>query len=253
MIRTARSASRRLMPAAIHHWLRARWHGGEYVPPVGRVRFGSFRRAAPFSRAWGTERGLPIDRYYIERFLAEHAADIHGYVLEVGDDRYTSRFGGARVVQSDVLHVEDTRHATIVADLTAGDSLPTNRFDCVICTQTLPFIYDVRAAIRTLYRILKPGGVLLGSVAGVGHPISRFDMDRWGDYWRFTTLSTRLLLEEAFPAAGVTVKAYGNPLAATAFMMGLAAEDLTGNELDYCNPDYEVAIVLRALKPRPGP
>ena len=85
--------------------------------------------------------------------------------------------------------------ATLVADLTRAENIPSNTFDCIICTQTLMFIYNVQAAIRTLYRILKPGGVLLATVAGVSHQISRHDMERWGDYWRFTSLSTRLLFQ----------------------------------------------------------
>ena len=68
--------------------------GGDRVPPVGRVRFGDLRRLTPISRYFGFDRGLPVDRYYIERFLARNASEIAGRVLEVGDDGYTRRFGG---------------------------------------------------------------------------------------------------------------------------------------------------------------
>ena len=37
------------------------------------------------ARAGGRDRGTPIDRHYIERFLDEHRADIRGRVLEVRD------------------------------------------------------------------------------------------------------------------------------------------------------------------------
>ena len=50
------------------------------------VRFGSFRRLTPISRLWGSDRGLPIDRYYLERFLERHAGDVRGHVLEFYDD-----------------------------------------------------------------------------------------------------------------------------------------------------------------------
>ena len=39
----------------------------------------------PVSDHWGWDRGTPVDRYYIEQFLAEHAADVRGRVLEVKD------------------------------------------------------------------------------------------------------------------------------------------------------------------------
>jgi len=248
MKNTAINIVRHILPTPVRRWLKAQVAGSEYIPPVGWVRFGSFRRAEPFSREWGMDRGLPIDRYYIEKFLSEHSADISGCVLEIGDDRYTRKFGSENVLKSDVLHVVGTPQTTIVADLTSGDNIASDRFDCIICTQTLSFIYDVRAAIRTLHRILKPGGVLLVTLPGGIHQISRFDMDQWGDYWRFTSLSARLLFEEIF-GKNVQLKAYGNVMAATAFINGLAAEDLRSHELDDCHTDYEVSIAVRAVKP----
>lgn len=218
-------------------------------PPVGRVAPQSLWRLKPISRVYGIDRGQPIDRYYIERFLAAHAHDIHGWVLEIADDIYTRRFGGSRVIRSEVLHVEEGHpKTTLVADLTRADHIPSDTFDCIICTQTLPVIYDLRAAIKTLHRILKPGGVLLATMPGISK-ISRYDMDRWGYYWNFTSLSAHRLFTEAFDPATIDVQVHGNVLAAIAFLHGLAAEELTQAELDYRDPDYEISIAVRAVKP----
>src|SRR4029079_14872337 len=149
----AEAIARRTVPSPVLNWMRARRNNSEYIPPVGWVRFGSFRRRLPLSDNWGFDRGAPIDRYYIERFLAEHSSDICGHVLEIGDNRYTRRIGGTKVTRSDVLHVKATREATIVTDLAHDKVIPSETFDCIICTQTLQAIYDVRAAIRTLYRV----------------------------------------------------------------------------------------------------
>jgi len=220
------------------------------------MRFGSLRRLEPVSRVFGLDRGKPIDRYFIENFLARRAEDIHGHVLEIGDNTYTVQFGGAKVSQSDVLHATPGNpKANIIADLTSAHQIPSDTFDCIILTQTLQYIFDPKAAIGTLYRILKPGGVLLVTVPGISQ-ISRYDMDRWGDYWRFTTLSTRGLFEEVFPSGSVETNAHGNVFVAIAFLHGLAAEELTKRELDYLDPDYEVIITVRAVKPlnrRPRP
>ena len=233
----------------VRRWLRTLQKRLMRWPPVGRVRFGSLRRLQPISRVFGFDRGLCIDRYYIENFLACHTDDVRGCVLEIGDDTYTRTFGGGRVTKSDVLHVsEGNPKATIVADLICADNVPSNTFDCAIFTQTLQFIYDVQAAVRTLYRILKPGGVLLATFPGISQ-ISRHDMNRWGEYWRFTTISARLLFEEVFPAENIRVQAHGNVLVAIAFLHGLAAEELTKQELNYHDPDYEVIITVRAVKP----
>lgn len=223
-------------------------------PPVGTLRFGSLRRLTPFSRKWGVERGTPIDRYYIESFLARHAGeeqyaagDIHGHVLEVGDDMYSREFG-VGVEKIDVFHAQSERpEATLVGDLASPGDVPLDAFDCVICTQTLNVIYDVEAAVRTLHRMLRPGGVLLATVPGISQ-IVRPDRDLWGDYWRFTSLAARKLLESSFPAQNVTVESYGNVLSSAAFLYGVAAEELKPRELEPRDPDYELLIGMRAVK-----
>jgi SAM-dependent methyltransferase len=241
--------ARRRVRDAIYRIRRLR-HRFKRQVPVGWVRFGSFRRVQPIDPELGWNWGKCIDRYYIEAFLAQYATDVYGHVLEVYDNSYTRRFGGERVNRSDVLHyVTGNPKATIVADLTCANQVPSNTFDCIILTQTLQFIYDVRAAIHTLYRILKPGGVLLATCHGISQ-ISRYDMDRWGEYWRFTSLSARKLFTEVFPEDSVTVQPYGNVLAATAFLHGLTAQELRPEELDYHDSDYEVILGVRATKPK---
>jgi len=236
------------LPAPLHRWLGGQWLGSRYRPPVGLVDFGSLRRLTPISRQFGYDRGLPIDRYYIENFLDRQASDIQGRVLEVGENTYTLRFGGEQVTQSDVLHVvEGNPQATFIGDLAKADHIPADLFDCVVLTQTLHLLYDMRAALATLYRILKPGGVLLITVPGISQVV-KCD---WGDdwCWALTTQSARLLLEEFFPASNVQVEAYGNVLAAIAFLQGLAVEDLSPQELDYQDSEYQVLLSIRAVKP----
>jgi hypothetical protein len=75
------------------------------------------------------------------------------------------------------------------------------------------------------------------------------DMQRWGDYWRFTSMSARRLFEESFPADQLSVQSYGNVLTATAFLYGLAAEELSREEMDTCDPNFEVTIGVKAVKP----
>src|SRR5919112_603630 len=95
-------------------------------PPVGKVDFGSLRRLNPISSLFGYDRGRPVDRYYIENFLAHHADDIKGRVLEIGDASYTREFGGKQVTVSDILHVDHSNpQATIVADMSSADHIPS--------------------------------------------------------------------------------------------------------------------------------
>jgi SAM-dependent methyltransferase len=214
------------------------------------VEMGKLRRLTPISDVFGLDRGLPIDRYYIEQFLAAHTDHIRGRVLEIGDAFYTRKFGGDRVDRSDVLHyVPGAPEATIIADLTSGDEIPSDAFDCIVFTQTLQVIFDIRAALRTLYRILRPGGVLLATSNGIKRIGRREGIDPWGEYWHLTSQSTRRFFDELFPTENFRVHTYGNVLSAVAFLHGMAAEELEEEELDYRDPDYEVIVSVRAVKP----
>ncbi len=246
---TLKSFVRRLLPVAFRRWLRTTQVRISETPPYRCVRFGSFRRVTPIHAGFGRGRGLYIDRYYIERFLGQNAESIRGRVLELGDNEYTVRFGGSTVTRSDILDMRpDHPTATIIADLASPDGIPEKAFDCIILTQVLNFIYDPRAAIRNVYRILKPGGCVLVSVAGISQIVSP-EMDYCGDYWRFTRLSLRRLIEEVFPSECISVESRGNVLAAVAFLHGLAAEELKSEELDYRDPDFELSILLKAVRP----
>jgi SAM-dependent methyltransferase len=149
--------------------------------------------AQPASRRFAFDRGTPIDRYFIGRFLERNAETVHGRVLEVGDRGYTQTYGGKRVTRSDVLHVTSGNpEATIVGDLATGKGLPRGVYDCLVLTQTLHVIYDVHSAVKNIYRLLKPGGVALVTIPGIT-PISRFDAERWGDFWRMTPAAAQQL------------------------------------------------------------
>ena len=231
--------------------LRGSGRGGAGRRKVGEVRFGDFRRLEPISREFGLDRGRPIDRYYIEAFLDRHAEDIKGRVLEIKDRAFTRKYGGERVTVSDVLDIDEgNSRATIVADLTRADDVPSDAFDCIICTQTLHFIYDIGAAVRTLGRILKPGGTLLATFPGIGQTSCGWLDEQY--CWALSTLAAEQLFGEAFPGASVELEAHGNVLAAVAFLEGLAVRELSKEELDHHDPDYELLIAVRAVKPGVG-
>jgi len=216
-------------------------------PPPGEVDLGSLRRLEPISRHYGFDRGSPVDRHYIESFLEGSRGDIRGRVLEIGDDAYTRRFGGAAVERADVLHV-DPEHpgASYGGDLAEGAGLPDETFDCVVLTQTLQLVWDLRGAIATLHRALVPGGVVLATVPG----ITQLSADEWKELWcwSFTPLSARRLFAERFGDDGVEVEAHGNVLASIAFLEGMATHELEPAELAHRDPLYPLLITVRARK-----
>ena len=215
----------------------------------GRLEWGDLRRVTPLSAVWGIDRGRPMDRYFIERFLERHRADVRDRVLEVKDAAYTRIFGGDAVTESQVLDVDPVNpEATLVADLTQAETIPAERFDCVILTQTLHIIYDMRAALRHARRLLAPGGVLLCTLPALGRISNENGGLDGGDHWRFTEASVRRLFAEVFAPEEFSVEVAGNVLVAAAFLYGMSPHELTAEELDHVDPWHPLLFSVRAVK-----
>ena len=209
--------------------------------PVGTFDFGDLHRFEPVSWNYGFSRGTPIDRFYIERFLKRHRARIRGRVLEVEDRTYTNQFGGKKVTHSDVLHVSpDYGVVTVVADLTDAPQIPSNHYDCVVLTQTLQYIYDTRAVLRTLRRILRPGGTLLATFPGLSRTSDPVWSASW--YWNFTSRSAKRLFGEVFDQRKLEVEGFGNLFVATAFLYGLVQADISEEDFMHNDEGFEITI-----------
>ena len=236
LVRTLRSllppAGKRSLRQALRraNSLRARWRFGSGVEPLSEV--------------WGFDRGQPIHRHYLDAFLREFSAAIRGHCLEFQEDSYTSCFGAERVTHVDILHLDGTNpKATIVADLTRSNTIPSDQFDTIICTHVLHSIGDLDKAVSELYRILKPGGVLLAAVPQV----SMYDPG-WHELWRFTPEGLHFVLAKQFGPGNVITRAYGNSLTAAGEMRGLVSHEFTQHELSFHDPRFAVEVCARALK-----
>ncbi len=241
--------SKQVFPSEVRDWVvqqqkkyRIQW------PRMGSVNFGDLRRLSPISPIFALDRGQPIERYYIAKFLEQNRADIKGRAMELGDPYYINKYGTG-VTKPEVLHyVEGNPQATLVADLTDAPHLETDSFDCIIFTQTLQMIVDMQAALRTIRRILKPGGVLLLTSHGISKIGRRLGRDDWGEYWHLTTAGADELFKATFPKDQVDIDAYGNVFTACCALHGLAAEEIYPDELDHQDPDFEVIVTVRAQK-----
>lgn len=212
-----------------------------------KVVFNNLSTNTPISKVFGTDRGKPIDRYYIEKFLLLNKKLIRGDVIEIADPHYIKMFG-QDIKKVHILNAIPNKTATIVGDLTDVDKLPIGIADCFLCTQTYNFIYDTKLAIEGSYRLLKNNGVLIATVAGISQ-ISRYDADKWGDFWRFTDNSIKRIFIEVFGKDNVEVIVYGNVLAAIALLQGISVEDLPEYRLlDETDIDYQVIIGVIAKK-----
>lgn len=208
-----------------------------------RLRLAAVGSSRPVSGHWGYDRGLPIDRRYIEAFLAAHGDDIRGDVLEVKDDGYSRRFGHA-LDRVDVLDVDTANtRATVVGDLGGDLDAADASYDCFVLTQTLQYVWDVRRAIEHAHRLLRPSGVLLLTVpAVVRHEPGDHDL------WRFTRGSVERLLATQFDADAVEVQSRGNLVTTLAFAAGLSAGDLGDGAFAADDERYPVIVAARAVR-----
>lgn len=219
----------------------ARGHG------ILAMNVGRGSAVEPLSDEWGYDRGTPIDRFYIENFLAAHSDDVRGNALEVQEDDYCRRFGAGKVTRQDILNVDTSNpRATIIGDLADPATLPSEQFDCIVLTQTLHLVFDMAAAVEQVHRALRPGGVALITVPGIT-PLDRKEfLDSW--YWSLTAPALRRLLCGPFEERNVRVEAHGNLYAATAFLHGAAVEEVSRRKLQMFDRAYPVTIAARAVR-----
>ena len=224
-------------------------HLRAYVAHHGRdeIDWGDLRRVDPISRDWGYDRGVPIDRRYIDEFLSAHSSDVHGSVLEVQEDEFTRAYGGSRVTASTVLDIDASNtRATVLADLRCAPGIPADQYDCVILTQTLHVIDDMGSALRECYRILKPGGVILATMPAASRVCLEYGHD--GDFWRASPAGARALFRSAFSPATVATSEFGNVLTNVAFLHGGATVEVSDAEFDARDPYFAVLTGIRARK-----
>jgi peptidoglycan/xylan/chitin deacetylase (PgdA/CDA1 family)/SAM-dependent methyltransferase len=219
---------------------KAKKEKGERQP----INLGDWARLTPVSKNFGFDRGSPMDRGPIETFLLRHSGDIAGRILEVKDPAYARRFSkpGSQI---DVLDIDASNpKADIIASIETGEGIADDTYDCIILTQVLQYVFDLKSAVRTLSRILKPGGVLLLSVCGITR--ARKKDGPW--YWSLHAPAVRRLLEEDFDERKVLVESHGNLLRAAAFLYGLAEDELPAELRSKEDEEFTIVVTARAVK-----
>lgn len=120
------------------------------------------------------------------RFLRAHRTD--GYTLDIGcgNQAYKTLFPNSICAD-----IDPDRHPDVVADLHNLKQFASNSFDCVLCTEVLEHCYDPQKASEEMFRVLKPGGILLLSTRFI------FPMhDTPHDYYRFTKYGLQHLFQD---------------------------------------------------------
>ncbi len=204
----------------------------------------------PVSEQFATERGTPVDRYYIDKFLNEYSHYICGDVLEIEDNTYTKKYGGEKVGTSIVMDVSSkASNIDFNANIETGEGIKASIADCFICTQTLMYIYDLKSAARNICKLLKPGGAALITCSGLSQN-SRRCMESYGAYWGFNEAVFQKMFSDESEMELVITGAYGNVKTVTAHISGLCVEDL--QEADFEKTDVCYPLIVYAVVKKNG-
>ena len=201
------------------------------------------------SNDYGDSRGTPITRFYIQHFFLQLKYFDWGNCLEFEDNRYIDQFG-KNVTKNYTFKFSNKyrdQENLINGDLTRYSDLPKEKFDLIVCTNVLNFIFDVKSAIKGIHRMLKKNGKCIVTVDGPSSHISRFDMERWGDFWRFTNLSAKKIFEQLNFKVEKNIT-YGNPYACSAQLNGFSTQDIDQSKLFPSDQDYQLLVALYLTK-----
>lgn len=218
----------------------------EWARPVVRTAKPAVQLPAkPLSSHWGFDRGTPVARYFIDRFMEANRSDITGVALEIKSPLYIDQLGSG-IEHTDILDIDSANTcANIIADLATADNVASDRYDCVLVNETLQFVYDLHGAVGHLHRMLKPGGALLVTVPCT----AQRDRELAGvEYWRFTDVLCERLFAERFGAGNVHVETYGNYNTCVAGLTGLAIDEIDPAHVDRASDIYLQGICVRAVK-----
>jgi SAM-dependent methyltransferase len=204
-------------------------------------RFFHVIHVLPYSRNFGLERGSPVGRYYVEKFLRENADSISGRCLEFGDPRYKSYFPKAR--EYEITDVVKRPGVTYVCDIHDPVGMPKNHFNAVICTQVFEHLAYPEKAAKSLFELMAPGGVLLLTAPFI-NPVHYVPTD----FRRFTPECLDMILREA--GFHVEIVSFGgNSLVGTGSLLGMVQEDFSVAELEKKDPIYPYNVLVKARKP----
>jgi hypothetical protein len=203
---------------------------------------------SPISNFFGFDRGVSIDRFYINNFIKKNKRYIKGNVLEIGDDRYSSKYNCKKIIAGIVKKKRGGAGCNIFY-LNLEKKLPNSigTFDCIICTQVLNYVFDYQAVIENLFKLLNKNGVLLLTCSSTTR-ISEYDDRRYGDYWRFTRRSIYKIFNKYSKKNNLQIQSYGNVSVVSKFLYGLSLEELTNLELSYNDKNFPLIITARLKK-----
>jgi SAM-dependent methyltransferase len=209
--------------------------------PIGGIDFGDFKREEPFCPQYGNLRGTAIDRYYLNKFVAEIRSEVKGITLEIGGSKANRElYNFTNTTSYLTMDVIKGEGLDIVADAHDPKAVDEASLDSIVLFNVLEHCERPWVVVDNIYQWLKPSGQVFCLVPNAQR-VHRYPRD----YWRILPDAMNSLFAR-FPKRKLYV--YGNPLTTLAAYYGIASDELSHEELDYYNENYPVANCIHAQK-----
>jgi len=208
--------------------------------PIGAIDFGDFKRKLPFCPQFGHFRGNPVDRYYLDRFIEQIRNEVKGVTLEIGGSKGNRELYGLTNTTSYLTMDLNGEGLDIIGDAHDTQAVEEASLDTVLLFNVLEHCERPWVVVDNIYQWLKPRGQVFCMVPNAQR-VHRVPQD----YWRIlpdamTSLFARFGRRKLY--------VYGNPLTTLAAYYGIAAEELSREELDHYHENYPVANCIHAQK-----
>lgn len=207
----------------------------------------------PLERAQGSLIGKSVKRFYTDDFMQKNRQFICGIVGEMEDRRYTRLFGDEKLIQESYIveyHANFSKDEKfgLDMDLSTGEGVTPEKFDCFICTHTLSYILDVENAVKCLIKMIKPGGTLLLTFAGMIHRASAQELDKYKPAYGILPNTICTILASYDHEIKYSMEVYGNIKCAVANLYGIPSDGFTEEELLKRDEDYPLIVGVKIQK-----
>ena len=214
---------------------------GLLVPSVHHLQWGDLRRRFPVDANYGFGRGTPIDRFYLDIFLRKIKKNVCGKILEIGADQKRLDLKkykpGARF---DSLDIEGKSKPTFTANAEVQSILKPRSYDSILAFNVLGHCRNPFSVTKNMHTWLRPGGIAFCAVSS-SQRVGRCPED----CWKIQPDGLRALFSNF---RKIQIISYGNLTTTIGALQGLAAEELSKEELLDHHPDYPVLSCVIAEK-----
>lgn len=216
-------------------------------------RFHNSKILPEASRWWANGS---FEREWIERFLTENALPLipkNSRCLEWGTFYMEKVFGEVCSPKDSLENSDIPQPATNATlglvyhdDIYVASTIPDNSYDVIICAQVYEHLHDPVLATKTMFRILKPGGLLVAT----GPHACPFHAAP-DDYFRYTHHGIASILKRG-GLTPIFERQFGNIMMLVNIFEGVPVKEVSEEDL-YSKVDEAYAQwTIIARKPLPG-